>query len=196
MVDSVAPQSKTEYQTATLAGGCFWCLEAVFKRLNGVISVTSGYTGGHVPSPTYDQVCSGQTGHAEAVQILFDPSIISYEKLLSVFWQIHDPTTLDRQGNDVGTQYRSAIYYHSDEQKEVAERSIEALEASGQYDDPIVTQLEPAGEFYKAETYHQDYYDSNRSNPYCRIVIDPKVRKLFKDFKADLKPEEREEMEA
>ncbi len=167
---------------ATLAGGCFWCTEAVFKRLRGVSSVVPGYTGGSVANPTYDQVCAGTTGHAEAIEISYLPSVISFETLLEVFWQIHDPTTLNRQGNDEGTQYRSAIFYHGEEEKEVAERSMEKLAASGQYQDPIVTELVPAGEFYKAEEYHRDYYDQNREGSYCRLVIDPKIQKLMNKY--------------
>jgi len=182
-----APSPKPQYETATLAGGCFWCTEAVFKRLKGVISVMPGYTGGEVANPTYEQVSSGRSGHAEAIQILFDPSVISYEKLLEVFWAVHDPTTRDQQGNDVGPQYRSAIFYHSEEQHEAAIQSIEALDASGHYPDPVVTEVVRFTKFYEAEQYHRDYYDSNRSNSYCRVVIDPKIRKLFAEFKANLK---------
>lgn len=178
---------KSQYETATLAAGCFWCTEAVFKRLKGVISAISGYTGGAVDNPTYEQVSSGRSGHAEAIQLLFDPKIISFEKLLDVFWAIHDPTTLDRQDNDIGPQYRSAIFYHSDEQKKTALKSIEALDVSGKYEVPIVTEVVRFTKFYEAEPYHRDYYDSNRSNPYCQIVIDPKIRKLFSEFKDNVK---------
>lgn len=179
-MENALPNNKTE--TATLAGGCFWCTEAVFKRLRGVISVTPGYIGGEVAQPTYEQVCSGTTGHAEAIQIRFDPTVIPYKTLLDVFWEIHDPTTLDRQGNDVGSQYRSAIFYHNEEQKVAAEAAIATLEDSGRFEDPVVTEVTAAGEFYPAETYHRDYYDSNRSNGYCRVVIDPKIKKLFEKF--------------
>lgn len=168
-------------EIATFAGGCFWCLEAVFQRVNGVSHVRSGYTGGEIANPTYEQVCNGTTGHAEAVQIEFDPSIVSYDQLLDVFWQLHDPTTLNRQGNDVGTQYRSAVYYHNEEQRAAAEASRDKLEAAGTYADPVVTEISPAETFYEAETYHQDYYNQNRQSSYCRLVIDPKVRKLFKE---------------
>jgi peptide-methionine (S)-S-oxide reductase len=167
---------------ATVAGGCFWCTEAVFKRLRGVNAVLSGYTGGAVANPTYEQVCSGRTGHAEAVQIDFDPSQISYEDLLHVFFKLHDPTTLNRQGGDVGTQYRSAIFHHDEGQREIAERVKREVDASKMYDDPVVTEITPAGEYYPAEEYHLDFYDQNRSYPYCRVIIDPKVEKLYKEF--------------
>jgi len=168
--------AKTE--TATLAGGCFWCLEAVFRRLNGVKSVVSGYTGGTVADPTYQEVCSGETGHAEAVQIVFDPQIITFAQLLEVFWRIHDPTTLNRQGADYGSQYRSAIFVHDESQRQIAEASRDQAEASGLWHGPIVTEINTAGIFYPAERYHQDYYDTNAMQPYCRVVIDPKLRKL------------------
>jgi len=172
----------TDNEMATLAGGCFWCLEAVFDSLEGVASVRSGYAGGHVPDPTYEQVCTGTTGHAEVVQIDFDPAVISYAQLLEVFFAIHDPTTLDRQGGDVGTQYRSAIFTHSPEQMEVATETIERLGQEGPWDDPIVTQVEPLRSFYPAEAYHDDYFRRNPSQPYCRVVVDPKVRKFRKRF--------------
>lgn len=171
--------------TATVAGGCFWCTEAIFKRLKGVGKVTPGYTGGDVENPSYEAVCSGNTGHAEAVQIEFDPKVISFEKLLEVFFKLHDPTTLNQQGNDVGTQYRSAIFYYSNEQKEIATKIISKLQV--EFDKPIVTKLEQFSKFYPAESYHRDYYDLNRSQPYCQIVIDPKIQKLYRDFKDDLK---------
>lgn len=173
------PEGSSEPRTATLAGGCFWCTEAVFKRVKGVISVTPGYSGGEPPNPTYEVVSSGTTGHAEAVQITFDPKIISFDELLDIFWQIHDPTTLNRQGSDIGSQYRSAIFYHNQAQKAAAVRSIEKLAASGEYEDPIVTEIVPFENFYEAEEYHRQYYDKNRSNPYCQLVIDPKLQKLF-----------------
>lgn len=176
-----------QQETATLAGGCFWCTEAVFKRLRGVSEVMPGYIGGTIENPTYDAVCSGTTGHAEAIQISFDPSVISFKQLLDVFWQIHDPTTLNRQGNDIGTQYRSAIFYHNEEQRKTAEASIEALNASGQYKDQAVTEVVPATTFYPAENYHRDYYDQNRSNGYCRLVIDPKIQKLMTKFEDKVK---------
>jgi peptide-methionine (S)-S-oxide reductase len=165
--------TKEDQEVVTLAGGCFWCLEAVFTRLKGVTEVMPGYTGGEKANPTYDEVCAGTTGHAEAAKISFDPSTISFSQLLDVFWEIHDPTTLNQQGNDVGTQYRSAIYFHNQEQKEIAEQSMAKLAESDKYDDPIVTELVPAGPYY---------YDSNRQNAYCRLVIDPKIKKLLTSF--------------
>lgn len=169
-------------QIATFAGGCFWCIEAVFRRLRGVSKVTSGYMGGQVENPSYDQVCGGQTGHAEVVQIEFDPTVIPYTTLLEVFWAVHDPTTVNKQGNDVGTQYRSAIFYHNEEQGEQAITSMKALDASGKYDKPTVTEIVPASQFYAAEGYHQEYYDNNRNQGYCRLVIDPKIKKLYAGF--------------
>lgn len=174
-------------ETATFASGCFWCTEAVFGRLQGVKSVLPGYSGGRVENPTYEQVCSGRTGHAEAAQIEFDPAVISYEKLLDVFWHTHDPTTLNRQGNDVGTQYRSAIFYHDERQREIAEKSKMELEKSGAYGDPVVTEIVPFKKFYVAEDYHKNYYDQNREAPYCAFVIDPKIRKLTKQYANQLK---------
>jgi peptide-methionine (S)-S-oxide reductase len=174
-------------ETATLASGCFWCSEAVFARLVGVKSVLPGYSGGHVENPSYDDVCTGRTGHAEAAQIEFDPDIISYEKLLDVFWHTHDPTTLNRQGNDVGTQYRSAIFYHNERQKEIAERSKIELEKKGVYKDPIVTEIVPFKKFYVAEDYHKNYYEDHQNAPYCRFVIAPKIQKLVSKYRSDLK---------
>ena len=174
-------------ETATLATGCFWCSEAVFSRLEGVKSVMPGYTGGRVENPSYDEVCTGRTGHAEAAQIEFDPNVISFEKLLDVFWHTHDPTTLNRQGNDVGTQYRSAIFYHDEKQKEIAEKSKSKIESEGAYSDPIVTEITPLKKFYAAEDYHRNYYDLNQDAGYCRFVIAPKIQKLFKHYKGDLK---------
>jgi peptide-methionine (S)-S-oxide reductase len=171
-----------ERERATFGAGCFWCVEAVFRELQGVEQVVSGYTGGTLPNPTYEQVCTGRTGHAEALQITFDPAVVSYEELLEVFWKTHDPTTPNRQGNDVGTQYRSAIFYHSEAQRQAAERSKATLEASGYYKSPIVTEIAAAGEFYPAEAYHQDYYLNNPAQPYCRVVIAPKVDKFRKQF--------------
>jgi peptide-methionine (S)-S-oxide reductase len=171
--------------TATLAGGCFWCLEAVFLRLRGVHRVESGYAGGHVENPGYRAVCSGTTGHAEVVQIEFDPEEISYRELLEVFFAIHDPTTLNRQGGDVGTQYRSVIFYHSDEQKRVAEHAI--ADAAAVWDDPIVTQLEPLDAFYPAEAEHERYYERNPEQGYCQVVIAPKVAKVRQKYAARLK---------
>lgn len=169
-------------ETATLAGGCFWCLEAVYKQLKGVERVQSGYAGGHVANPSYELVCTGTTGHAEVTQIAFDPGVISFRDLLDVFFTIHDPTTLNRQGNDVGTQYRSAIFYHSPEQKAEAERAIRDLEEAGTWDDPIVTEIQPLDAFYPAEAYHADYFARNPNQAYCRAVIAPKVAKARKHF--------------
>jgi peptide-methionine (S)-S-oxide reductase len=176
-------------ETATLAGGCFWCTEAIFNRLRGVTSVVSGYAASKVANPSYEAVCSGKTGAAEAIQITFDPSVISYDKLLEIFWHLHDPTTLNRQGNDIGTQYRSAIFYHDDEQKQTALASKESLEQSKTYKKPVVTEITQFTNFYPAESYHEDYYDRNRSQPYCAFVIDPKVQKLLKEYRNDLKTE-------
>lgn len=173
-------------ELATLGSGCFWCTEAVFQQLKGVKSVKSGYAGGTTENPTYEQVCTGRTGHAEVIQVEFDPSVISYEELLEVFFETHDPTTMNRQGNDVGTQYRSIILYHSDEQKEIAERVKKRLDESGKWKNPIVTEIKPFTEFYIAENYHQDYYNQNKNQPYCRIVISPKLQKFEKSFKLKL----------
>lgn len=174
-------------QVATLAGGCFWCLEAVFEQLRGVTKVTSGYSGGDVPNPSYEAVCTGTTGHAEVVQVTFDPDQISFRDLLGVFFTLHDPTTLDRQGGDVGTQYRSAIFYHDDEQRRTAEDLVRELEAEHVFDDPIVTQVEPLRAFYPAEEYHREYYRRNPNQPYCRAVIAPKVAKLRSKYLEKLK---------
>lgn len=174
--------------TATLANGCFWCTEAIFEQLDGVISATSGYTGGQTENPSYKAVCTGETGHAECLQIVYDPSRISFDELLEVFWQTHDPTTLNRQGADVGTQYRSGIFYHSQEQKEKAEKYKAELDKSGAFDRPIVTEITPFSKFYPAEDYHQQYFDNNEnSNSYCKIVIRPKLDKFQKVFKDKLK---------
>lgn len=172
-------------EEATLAGGCFWCLEAVYEQLRGVQKVVSGYTGGHVPNPDYRTVCSGTTGHAEAVRITYDPSVVSFRELLEIFFTIHDPTTLNRQGPDVGTQYRSAIFYHSEEQRAVAEDVMR--NAQGMWDDPIVTQLAPLGEFYPAEEYHQGYFRRNPTQPYCAFTVAPKVAKFRKRYFERLK---------
>src|SRR5262245_9828999 len=174
-------------QTATFGSGCFWCTEAVFQRLKGVEKVVSGYSGGHVDNPTYMQVCGGKTGHAEVIQVTFDPKQVSYDELLEVFWKTHDPTTLNRQGNDVGPQYRSVIFYHNEEQKEKAEHYKKALNESGAFNDPIVTAIEPFKNFYSAEQYHQNYYNTNSGQPYCRFVIAPKVEKFQKVFQDKLK---------
>ena len=170
----------SDQQHATLGGGCFWCLEAVYEEVDGVSEVVSGYAGGHVPSPTYRQVCNGTTGHAEVVQLTYDPSAISYRDLLEIFFTIHNPTTKDREGADVGPQYRSIILHHSDAQKQTAKALIDELEANGVFGDPIVTEIEPLETFYRAEDKHQDYYERNSSQPYCQSVISPKVAKLRK----------------
>ncbi len=178
----------TTTATATLANGCFWCTEAIFEQLDGVISATSGYTDGHVKNPTYKQVCTGETGHTEALQIVYDPTKISFDELLEVFWETHDPTTLNRQGGDVGTQYRSGIYYHNEEQKQKAENYKAELDKSGAFNSPVVTEIKPFSEFYAAENYHQQYYENNgNNNPYCSMVIRPKVDKFRKVFKDKLK---------
>jgi len=172
---------------ATFGAGCFWCTEAVFQQLKGVSKVISGYTGGSVKNPTYHSVCDGNTGHAEAVQVTYDPRIISYEALLEVFWGTHNPTTVNRQGNDVGTQYRSAIFFHDDAQRQLAEQYKEKLNAAGAFDGPIVTEIVPFTEFYRAEGYHQSYYELNPRRPYCQAIIRPKLEKLKKVFHDKLK---------
>jgi len=174
-------------EIATLAGGCFWCTEAVFKDLKGVEKVEPGYAGGTVPNPTYEQVCTGRTGHAESVQVTFDPAIISYEELLKIFFTVHDPTTLNRQGADVGTQYRSVIFYHSDQQKSTAQRVVSEVTAAKLWNAPIVTQIEPFQAFYRAEAYHHDYFENNPRQPYCQMVIAPKVRKFREHYMQKLK---------
>lgn len=179
-------------EIATLAGGCFWCTEALFKRLKGVISVKPGYAGGDLENPSYEQVSGGETGHAEAIQIEFDQSIIGFDKILDIFWHTHDPTTKNQQGNDVGTQYRSAIFYHDDKQKEVALRSKSELEKEGIYKNPIVTEIIPFTNFYEAENYHKDYYDKNKDKPYCTFVINPKIKKLLEKYGNDVKEEYRD----
>ncbi len=174
-------------EVATLAGGCFWCLEAVYLELNGVSRVVSGYAGGHVPNPTYEQVCGKKTGHAEVVQITYDPETVSFRELLQVFFTIHDPTTVNRQGNDVGPQYRSAIFYHDESQREIAETVIREINAEGIWSGPIVTELTPIEQFYPAEDYHQNYYARNPYQGYCRVVIEPKVAKFRRKFLDKLK---------
>jgi peptide-methionine (S)-S-oxide reductase len=174
-------------ETATLAGGCFWCLEAVYDQMKGVRSVESGYTGGHTEQPTYEAVCGGRTGHAEAVKISFDPTVVTYREILDVFFVIHDPTTLNRQGNDVGTQYRSAIFYHNAEQKRIAEDAIASLEREQVYPNPIVTELVPSTTWYDAEPYHQEYFARNPFQGYCTAVVAPKVAKFRKQFLSKLK---------
>jgi peptide-methionine (S)-S-oxide reductase len=173
--------------TATFASGCFWCVEAIFQELKGVLSVTSGYTGGKIKNPTYREVCSGLTGHAEACQIIYDPTIISFDELLEAFWASHDPTTLNRQGADQGTQYRSAVFYHNEQQKQLAEAYKAKLNSEKAFDKPIVTEISPAVTFYKAEDYHQNYYSQNGDAPYCSFVIVPKLEKFRKVFKDKLK---------
>lgn len=180
--------SDKHLETVTLGGGCFWCIEAVFDELKGVQKVESGYSGGRVPNPTYTQVCTGETGHAESVQITYDSSAISLKQILEVFFTVHDPTTLNRQGADAGTQYRSVIFYRSDEQKRTAEEVIRELEAEKIYDKPFVTQVLPFTAFYKAEWSHQEYYENNPNQPYCQVVISPKIEKFRKKFKGLLKP--------
>ena len=179
--------SKEKIEKATFGSGCFWCTEAIFKKLHGVESVVSGYTGGNKKDPTYNEVCSGDTGHAEVAQITFDPAEITFTDLLEVFWQTHDPTTLNRQGNDIGTQYRSAIFYHDDEQKRIAEEYKSKLTKAKVFDDPIVTEITKLDVFYAAENYHQDYYENNKSQPYCSFVITPKVEKFKKVFREKIK---------
>lgn len=185
---TIQQPSSGQTDTATFANGCFWCTEAIFEQLDGVISAVSGYTGGHVENPSYKAVCTGETGHAECLQIVYDPAKISFDELLEVFWQTHDPTTLNRQGADVGTQYRSGIFYHNEAQKAKAEKYKAELDKSGAFDNPIVTEITPFTKFYPAEDYHQAYFENNEnSNPYCRIVIRPKLDKFQKVFKDKLK---------
>lgn len=181
----VSNNVKTE--KATFGGGCFWCTEAQFQYLDGVTKVESGYAGGTVPNPSYEEVSTGTTGHAEVIQVTYDPSKISYEELLQAFWQSHDPTQLNRQGNDVGTQYRSVIFYHNEDQHKLAELYKQKLQQSGAYDKPVVTEIAPMTAFYKAEDYHQNYYNENGSQPYCHFVIQPKLEKFKKVFKDKLK---------
>lgn len=172
---------------ATFGGGCFWCTEAIFQRVEGVHKVVSGYAGGKVKNPTYREICSGLTGHAEVIQIHYDASVVNYESLLEIFWKTHDPTTLNRQGNDVGTQYRSVVFYHDDQQKELAEHYKQKLDAAGIYADPIVTEISPAPTFYAAEDYHQDYFNQNGNQGYCRVIIQPKVEKFKAVFAEKVK---------
>ena len=179
--------NKDGLETATFGAGCFWCVEAVFQQLEGVKTVVSGYTGGKVENPTYKQVSAGTTGHAEVIQLTYDPKVVTFPELLEVFWQTHDPTTLNRQGADVGTQYRSAVFYHTPEQKTLAEQYKRELDAASAFNSPIVTEIVPVGNFYKAEDYHQNYYNLNSSQPYCSYVITPKLEKLKKVFKDKLK---------
>lgn len=177
---------------ATLAGGCFWCTEAIFKRLKGIKTVNPGYTGGNFENPSYEEVSTGNTGHTEAIQIEFDPSIIPYEKLLDIFWHTHNPTTLNRQGNDVGSQYRSVIFYHDFAQKKIAEKSKIDFEKQGVYQNPIVTEIVPFKNFYEAEDYHKNYYDKSKNKSYCDFVITPKIQKLLKKYNNSVKEEYKE----
>ena len=174
-------------EITTLGGGCFWCLEAVFDRMEGVLSVESGYMGGRTANPTYQDVCSGRTGHAEVIQVTFDPAVTSYGEILDVFFAIHDPTTLDRQGNDFGTQYRSVIFFHSPEQERAAKEKISELTAAKAWRDPIVTEVAPASTFYVAEDYHQEYFENNERQPYCQFVVAPKVKKFREKFAEKMK---------
>jgi peptide-methionine (S)-S-oxide reductase len=188
LVDPSNAVVSEKIDTATFGTGCFWCTEAVFEQLNGVVKVTSGYSGGNVPNPSYKQVCTGETGHAECVQILYEPDKISFDELLEVFWQVHDPTTLNQQGADIGTQYRSAIFYHNDVQKEKAEKYKRELNENGAFSKPVVTEISSAQKFYPAEDYHQEYYANNKNtNPYCAVVIRPKLEKFQKVFGKKIK---------
>jgi peptide-methionine (S)-S-oxide reductase len=182
MSETVSTNTSSDTEVATLGGGCFWCNEAVFDQPNGVKKVISGYEGGEVPNPSYQQVCTGSTGHAEVIEVHFDPDMVSFADILRVFFTVHDPTTLNRQGADVGTQYRSVIFYHSDEQKRTAEAVMAEIDAKNLYPNPIVTELAPHDTFYPAESYHQDYYQNNRAQPYCQFVIAPKVAKFRKEY--------------
>jgi peptide-methionine (S)-S-oxide reductase len=175
-------------ETTTLGGGCFWCLEAVYDHMEGVQSVESGYMGGKNPNPTYKEVCGGRTGHVEVVQVTFDPAVTNFREILEVFFTIHDPTTRDRQGNDVGTQYRSVIFYHSDQQRQIAEETIRDLNQAGIWDDPIVTQVQPTEAFYVAEGYHQEYFENNPNQSYCQFIVAPKVRKFREKFANKMRP--------
>lgn len=179
-------QENSQYEYATLGGGCFWCLEAIFSELRGIQSVSSGYSGGKISNPTYREVTSGSTGHAEVVQLVFDPQQISYRDILEVFFHLHDPTTLNRQGADVGTQYRSVIFYHNEEQEKVARKAFQETDASELWENPLVTEISPMGEFFIAEDYHQNYYKNNPNQPYCTFVISPKIGKLRSLFKEKL----------
>ena len=184
----IAPdETPTGKEVATLGGGCFWCLEAVYDDMKGIESVESGYMGGSVPNPTYEQVCDGSTGHAEVVRITFDPHVATYQDILQVFFVIHDPTTLNRQGNDAGTQYRSVVFHHTAKQREIAEQTIKRLEEAKVWPDPIVTQIAPATDFWVAEDYHQEYFRRNPNQPYCSFVVEPKVQKFRKAFMEKLK---------
>jgi peptide-methionine (S)-S-oxide reductase len=180
-------ETNQKYETITLGAGCFWCVEAIYSRVNGVISVTSGYSGGNVENPIYKDVCTGETGHAEVIPVAYDPEIIPLAKILEIYFKTHDPTTLNRQGADIGTQYRSVIFYNNDEQKKIAEEVKSLLNKSGIWSHPVVTAIEPFKNFYKAENYHQDYFENNSNQPYCQVVINPKVEKFEKLFREYLK---------
>jgi peptide-methionine (S)-S-oxide reductase len=186
---SINNKNNKDVEIATIANGCFWCTEAIFSRVKGIKSVMPGYSGGTANNPSYEQVCTGKTGYAEAIQIKFDPRIITFVKILDIFWHTHDPTTLNRQGNDVGTQYRSAIFYHDENQKNIAEKSKNELEEEGVFKDPIVTEITPFSNFYAAENYHKNYYENNRTAPYCNFVIDPKIHKLLLKYGNEIKQE-------
>jgi peptide-methionine (S)-S-oxide reductase len=186
---NIHSKNDKDLEIATLANGCFWCTEAIFSRVMGIKSVIPGYSGGITNNPSYEQVCTGITGHAETVQIEYDPKIISFERILDIFWHTHDPTTLNRQGNDVGTQYRSAIFYHDENQKNIAEKSKKELEKEGVFRDPVVTEIVPISNFYPAEDYHKEYYENNRNAPYCSFVIDPKIQKLLQKYSNKIKQE-------
>jgi peptide-methionine (S)-S-oxide reductase len=185
--DSAQENVAKSLEIATFAGGCFWCTEAVFDQLKGVVKIESGYSGGNVQDPSYEDVCSGDTGHAETIQVTFDPGIVSYADLLRIFFTTHDPTTLNRQGADVGTQYRSAVFFHNPEQESIAQEVVQEFEKSKVWKRPIVTEITPYKNFYKAEDYHQDYYARNSRQPYCRVVIDPKIAKLREHYREKLK---------
>jgi peptide-methionine (S)-S-oxide reductase len=185
--EKMRPNYHSKVEVATLGGGCFWCIEAAFNEIRGVVNVESGYAGGELASPTYEQVCTGTTGHAEVVQITFDPDIISFKEILEIFFTAHDPTTLNRQGADVGSQYRSVIFYHNEKQRKVAEQVIAELDASKVWDNPIVTQIEPFKNFYKAEEYHRKYFSRHPEAAYCKVVITPKITKLRKKYREKLK---------
>ena len=190
MNDQAENSNKSDnFEEITLANGCFWCTEAIFKRVRGILSVLPGYSGGFLTDPSYDQICTGETGHAEAIQIRFDPKIIPLKKLFEIFWYTHDPTTLNRQGNDVGTQYRSAVFYQTPKQKDTATAVKEDIEKKNVYSNPIVTEITPFKNFYPAEKYHKNYYDNNKNVPYCSYVIDPKVEKLLSKFQDNVKDE-------
>ncbi len=187
MSQSNDPEKNKQYEQATFGAGCFWCTEAIYERVKGIEKAEAGFSGGHVENPSYREVITGKTGHAEVARITYDPEVISYEELLEVFWHTHNPTTLNRQGADIGTQYRSAIFYHNDEQKRIAEESLKKTDESGLWDDPIVTEISPLKNYYTAENYHQDYYENNSNAGYCQVVIAPKIKKFKEDFKHLLK---------